>query len=342
VLVRQTRVAVLLATYNGAGYVAEQVQSFARNDVRFTLYWLDDQSTDETRQVVVRTARAAGIDLVECHHEKKQGVPGAFFQLLEDVEADIYLFSDQDDIWQEGKIDAVVADLASDVASPTLCFSDPLVFYQDNLQLFRRRSRLLNIRHCDEQGSSLYVNSMLAVGNALAVTRPLRDLYLRHKEIARAHAIMHSTWMLLLASATGTYRALNNVPTTLFRQHGANVTAEFMKRRRGLSGLRTMWELQHMMRRYVARQARGFILAAATLPPSPKLERLLESAAPIAELRRRQSLRTLLRLWLQGSVMLRDRPVIWLIASCLLCDAKRRQPVCAAEPATLLTPGGGS
>jgi len=60
-------------------------------------------------------------------HER--GVPGTFFQLLECVDADIYLFCDQDDIWQRGRIDATVAHLLPDLASPVLCSSDPLMFY---------------------------------------------------------------------------------------------------------------------------------------------------------------------------------------------------------------------
>jgi hypothetical protein len=61
------------------------------------------------------------------------------------ADADIYLFCDQDDIWQAGKIDAVVDNLRADVASAVLCFSDPLMFYNDEPEVFYRLSRVLRL-----------------------------------------------------------------------------------------------------------------------------------------------------------------------------------------------------
>ena len=124
----QLRVAVLLATYNGAPFIAEQIQSLAANSMPFTLHWLDDHSTDNTRELVSASARVAGIELHEWHQDQRQGIPGVFFKLVECVSADIYLFCDQDDIWQPGKIDATIKSLSPDLWQPALVYSDPLVF----------------------------------------------------------------------------------------------------------------------------------------------------------------------------------------------------------------------
>src|SRR5207249_3722411 len=105
------KVALLLATYNGARFVEPQIRSLKENSVPFTLHWIDDHSTDDTRDAVRASALDSRIDFVEWHQPQHKGYPGAFFQLLECVDADIYLFCDQDDIWQPGKIDATVANL---------------------------------------------------------------------------------------------------------------------------------------------------------------------------------------------------------------------------------------
>jgi rhamnosyltransferase len=97
---QQLNVAVLLATYNGGEYVDQQIRSLKENATPSTLHWLDDHSSDNTRSAVRASALTMGIPLCAWHQPRHQGVPGAFFQLIECVEADIYLFCDQDDIWQ--------------------------------------------------------------------------------------------------------------------------------------------------------------------------------------------------------------------------------------------------
>src|ERR1700729_1913701 len=92
-------VAILLATYNGAKFVETQILSLKENRTPFTIHWIDDHSTDDTRLIVRECARSAGIPVKEWHIELHLGVPGVFFELLERAEADIYLFCDQDDIW---------------------------------------------------------------------------------------------------------------------------------------------------------------------------------------------------------------------------------------------------
>ena len=141
---QHAKVAVLLATYNGARFIEPQINSFKENATPFTLHWLDDHSTDNNRDAVRASALRSGIDFREWHQPQHWGYPGAFFQLLECVDADIYLFCDQDDIWQPGKIDATVADLLPDISSPALCFSDPLIF-EDGHSETRRHSNVRGI-----------------------------------------------------------------------------------------------------------------------------------------------------------------------------------------------------
>ena len=96
-------VAILMATFNGAKYVRQQIESLTENNIPFRLHWIDDLSTDGTREVVYQSAVRSRVTLVEWHQPHHLGYPGTFFQLLEDVDADIYLFCDQDDIWQRAR-----------------------------------------------------------------------------------------------------------------------------------------------------------------------------------------------------------------------------------------------
>lgn len=55
----------------------------------------------------------------------------------------------------------------------------------------------------------------IAPGHTQAFTRAFRDVYLRHREIARKYAFMHDWWMHDITIAFGTARMLVDAPTAL-------------------------------------------------------------------------------------------------------------------------------
>jgi rhamnosyltransferase len=285
------KVAVLLATYNSGSFIEEQLTSLRQNTMPFKLHWIDDQSSDDTRRRVQELAARLGIDLVTWHQAERLGVPGAFFQLLECVEADIYLFCDHDDIWQPGKVDATVAALSGDSKQPVFCFSEPLVFPDGDLSAARRYFEVIDVPAAAAQESSRAFTLNPAVGNTVGFTRALREMYLEHREIARQYAVMHDWWLYLLARSAGRIRLLSDVPTTLYRQHQANVFGVGLGGKRRTVSL--MWQRQQKWRRQVARQAAGFL----------KTGRRSAAAELICTLDRRQGLLRILAL-IRGKVLL--------------------------------------
>jgi hypothetical protein len=148
-------------------------------------------------------------------------------------------------------------------------------------------------------------------------------MFLAHNEIARHHAFMHSWWFYLIAHAAGTSRMLFDVPTTLYRRHGENATAAaaYGPHLKGFRYITAMWRMQQWLRRGVSRQARGFILAASTLTPGPRVDQLLATAKLVSTLDRRQSPVTLLRLARYRAMWPHWRRAIWFAVACLSCDA---------------------
>jgi glycosyltransferase involved in cell wall biosynthesis len=317
------QVAVLMPTYNGAKHVRAQIESLTANAKSFTLHWLDDHSTDDTRNVVRAAARDFGIELREYHQAQRLQVPGAFFQLLECVDADIYLFCDQDDIWQPGKIDATVANLLPDLASPVLCYSDPFLFYDDEGEVVCRGMEALGATGPTALAETRSLMFTASIGHTIGFTRPLREIFLRHKDIAREYAFMHDCWMYTIANACGACRMLSDVPTTLWRRHPSQYSGVFLSRRaKGVPKFSATWVIQHTVRQVWSRHAQGFIRASKTLTPGPKLERLVKIAHLVANLHRRQSLATLIRLARLNAMWPSRRVALMLTAACLWCDAK--------------------
>jgi glycosyltransferase involved in cell wall biosynthesis len=319
------QVAVLLPTRNGARYVESQLTSLTNNRTPFILHWLDDHSTDTTREIVRSVCYRLGISLRECHSPLRQGIPGVFFQLIECVEADIYLFCDQDDIWQPGKIDATVQSLLSDIDVPAISFTDPLAFRDERPD---RKYRMLQLEGARArvalQESRLFM-PLLPYGHTVGFTRPLREIFMRHNDIARAYAFGHDVWMYAIAVASGTAHFLKDAPTTLYRWHGSNWTDGHAGWRRGRHRISIAWRQHQHLRLSMSRHAQGFILASPTLPPGPKLERLLSVARLVAALHRRHSLVALLRLARNRAMWPSPRYAVGLAATCLCSDASRSE-----------------
>ena len=94
----ESRIAILMATYNGAVYLRAQLDSLMSQTRRdWTLYVQDDFSTDSTLDIIREyQQRYDNIRLLE--HTSQLGPMKNFMSMLEQVEADYYLFCDQDDV----------------------------------------------------------------------------------------------------------------------------------------------------------------------------------------------------------------------------------------------------
>ncbi|WP_157414848.1 glycosyltransferase [Agromyces allii] len=100
------RVSVCMATYNGAAYVREQLDSIlAQLAATDEVVIVDDASTDDTAAVVeavgdprIRLTRAAA----------NRGYVRTFEAALGAATGDVLLLADQDDLWTPGRLDAML------------------------------------------------------------------------------------------------------------------------------------------------------------------------------------------------------------------------------------------
>ena len=99
------QVAILLATYNGENYIREQLDSLLSQTFQdFVVYIHDDGSDDKTKHILKEYA-ASSDKIVVLEYESNHGAKENFFSLLDHVEANYYMFCDQDDIWHNDKIE---------------------------------------------------------------------------------------------------------------------------------------------------------------------------------------------------------------------------------------------
>lgn len=98
------RVSVLISTYNGERYIGEQIQSILNQTHKnIKIYVRDDGSTDATADILKEYEKNGIIEFLEGNNI---GFGRSFLKLLEYAdESDFWAFCDQDDVWDEHKIE---------------------------------------------------------------------------------------------------------------------------------------------------------------------------------------------------------------------------------------------
>lgn len=102
----EKKVAILMSTYNAAPFLKEQVNSIIKQTyTNWKLVIRDDGSTDSTPLMIEEfTKKDNRISFINKESQKNIGVIRSFFSLLENVDADFFMFCDQDDVWLQSKV----------------------------------------------------------------------------------------------------------------------------------------------------------------------------------------------------------------------------------------------
>lgn len=209
---REPLVEVLMSTYQGERFVAEQLDSvLAQTWRRLRVVVRDDGSRDATRQVL---ASYAGEERVRLVHGDNLGLPQAFFRLLDDAspDADLYALCDQDDVWVPDKLARAVAGLEG-IDGPALYCGRVLVVDEELRPLYPHE---LPVR-----GPS-FANALvqnIALGCTVVLNRAARDLVAGRWPRA---CVMHDAWLYLVLAGTGTV-VYDPELLVHYRQHGANI-----------------------------------------------------------------------------------------------------------------------
>jgi rhamnosyltransferase len=115
---KPTNICILMATYNGASYVEEQIASIQAQTLNeWTLLIRDDGSNDKTSEKTVGlAAQDDRISILSCSGEPSGGAAQNFGRLLEaglKTESNIFFLCDQDDVWEPQKLQRQVQEFAN-------------------------------------------------------------------------------------------------------------------------------------------------------------------------------------------------------------------------------------
>ena len=233
------RVAILLSTYNGDKYLAEQLDSFLTQEHRdWTLFWRDDGSADAT--VAIMQAFALRLEPGRCVHVAEPagrlGVLDSFLTLLRAARptlapGDAAAFADQDDVWLPHKLARGVAMLGDVPAGIPALYCARQILVDAGLRRTGGSPALIR-----PPGFPAALTQNIATGCTILLNHDAASLVAGSRAPAGA---LHDWWSYLLVAAGGGRVIADDMPALLYRQHGGNVVGSRRSRaRRAMAALR--------------------------------------------------------------------------------------------------------
>ena len=105
-MIENKKIDILMATYNGEKYLVEQLDSIINQTYRnWNLLIRDDNSTDKTLEIIQNYHKKDKRIKILKDNKGNLGIVRNFEELLKSSESEFIMFSDQDDIWVENKLD---------------------------------------------------------------------------------------------------------------------------------------------------------------------------------------------------------------------------------------------
>ena len=224
-----------MATYNGARFVAEQLDSFAaQTRLPDELVVTDDGSTDGTLEVVETFASTAPFEVLVHRNPNRLGYTLNFSEAVASCRGETIFISDQDDRWFETKIERSIEALGD---GAEVVLNDQLIVDGGG------------------RASGTVLGNMRALGfpdrNFVSGSCTAMSSHFARLALPFPAEIPYDNWVSVLAELLGV-RKLIEEPLQIYRRHGDNTTHSIFARNRpttidlvrmhGLADPRAGWE----------------------------------------------------------------------------------------------------
>lgn len=217
------KVCVLLSTYNGVEYVAQQIDTLlGQQGVQIEIIARDDGSTDGTRGILQRYEE--GSDCFHWYAGSNVGPSNSFFDLIRAApNADYYAFCDQDDVWDSDKLETATAALDKLDEEVPNCYFSNLRIVDKDLNYYRESHDAPLVQN---NKYSALVEDM-ATGCTMVFNKKAADLVRAHIPVKCS---MHDSWVYLTCKFFGetVYDFGSHIS---YRQHGDNVVGTYLDKK---------------------------------------------------------------------------------------------------------------
>ena len=212
------KIDILLATYNGSQYLPEQLDSILNQSYgNINVIIRDDGSSDNTVMIIKEYEQKDNRVKLLNDNLGNLGFVRNFEELMKNSTSEYLMFSDQDDIWYNNKVETSYKRIkAIEEKNGKSC--PILVHTNSKIMNYETRTKSLFISDCAKKSS--FENSFFnffVQGSTMLINESLkREALPFSKEV-----YLHDRYLHLIAEFIGV-RAYIDMPTMDYRQHSNN------------------------------------------------------------------------------------------------------------------------
>lgn len=217
------KIAILMATYNSSQFIREQLDSlYSQSYMDWELYIHDDGSNDNTLDIIEQYSQRYENIRVIGKEVKALGPKNNFMFLLNNADADYYLFCDHDDVWFPNKIELTIQQIKkneiADRSNPVLFHSDLHIVDTELKTISNSMWHYAKIRPDLLKKKNYVMVSCFITGCTLGINKATKELV---KDMPDK-AIMHDWWIGVKAVMSGAKVISWPEATVYYRLHGNN------------------------------------------------------------------------------------------------------------------------
>jgi glycosyltransferase involved in cell wall biosynthesis len=207
------KISVAMTTFNGLPFLSAQLDSiFAQKRLPDELIVCDDQSTDETPQLLRKYAAEAPFAMTVVINEQRLGSTKNFEKAIRLSSGDLIALCDQDDVWYPHKLETIERRFESD-SELGLLFSNGDLIDEKGAQLsgtmwskFRFGRRLQGLLKSPGRACDLLLSRFFITGATVVFRSKFRHLCLPVPE--GLETFIHDRWIAVMIGALARVEAI--------------------------------------------------------------------------------------------------------------------------------------
>ncbi|VTX49116.1 UDP-Glc:alpha-D-GlcNAc-diphosphoundecaprenol beta-1,3-glucosyltransferase WfgD [uncultured Leptotrichia sp.] len=209
------RIDILMATYNGEKYLSKQIDSIIGQTYQnWNLLIRDDNSSDGTLQILKKYEKLDRRIKILCDNRGNLGIVKNFEELLKNSESELIMFSDQDDIWLENKLDMYLKIAEKLEFNGFLIHSESALFKKNHENI--SKGSFISKKAVKKGLENVFFNYFVQ-GATILISKEIRDFVFPFPK----EAYLHDRYIHLI-SELFFERVFINQPLIYYRQHGNN------------------------------------------------------------------------------------------------------------------------
>ena len=209
------KIDILMATYNGEKYLAEQLDSIINQTYHnWNLLIRDDNSTDRTLEIIQDYQKKDNRIKLLKDNKGNLGIVKNFEELLKNSESEFIMFSDQDDIWIENKLDMYLKMIEKIKNKGFMIHSDAILFDKNKSNILK--DTFISKKAINKGLENVFFNYFVQ-GATILISKEIKNFILPFpKEV-----YLHDRYIHLI-SELFFERIFVNEALIYYRQHGDN------------------------------------------------------------------------------------------------------------------------